>query len=283
MAKMESGNTTPDETQEAVHKKLSSKAKSKGKNAITKKATLLERLKIQYVDIDSLKPNAYNPNRQSEQDFELLLKSMQLDGFTQPILVQKATKQIVDGEHRWRAAHELGMTQIPVVFVDMSAEQMRVSTLRHNRARGQEDIGLTSELLRDLEKLGAADWAQEELMMSDVEMEKLLEDIAAPEALAGDEYNEGWIPDASATDTVEGTNHDTADGQMTTATSYRALEKQREKERSLKAAHTEEEKQMIMKESDLFRVRLTFTDDEATLVKKALGKQPAERMVDMCD
>ena len=40
--------------------------------------------------------------------------------------------------------------EVPVVFVDMTREQMRVSTLRHNRARGSEDIDKSADVLKDL-------------------------------------------------------------------------------------------------------------------------------------
>ena len=38
----------------------------------------LERLNIQYIKPEEVKPNSYNPNRQSDRDFELLLKSMKI-------------------------------------------------------------------------------------------------------------------------------------------------------------------------------------------------------------
>ena len=42
--------------------------------AVAKKAKQLKRLEVEYVPIDALKPNPYNPNRQNEHDFELLLQ-----------------------------------------------------------------------------------------------------------------------------------------------------------------------------------------------------------------
>jgi ParB-like chromosome segregation protein Spo0J len=140
----------------------------KGKAAVEKKFSNLETLHVEYVPVSAVQPNSYNPNRQSEHDFELLIRSMTDDGFTQPIIVQRATGQIVDGEHRWTGAivteglkrrgldltpsniarlredrlavmTEISDHQIPVVYVDMTAEQMRVATLRHNRARGSAD------------------------------------------------------------------------------------------------------------------------------------------------
>ena len=137
-------------------------AKTKGKAEVEKKNKVLEALNVQYVTHDQIVPNTYNPNRQSEDEFELLKRSMSEDGFTQPIVCVKHEDQegmfrIVDGEHRWRCSKELGYDEIPVVVTPMTYEQARIATLRHNRARGSEDIELTSEVLRDLEKLGALD------------------------------------------------------------------------------------------------------------------------------
>lgn len=81
-------NTTPTQT-EAQASTVSAKAIRKGRAQVEKKAVALERLTISYVAPDALKPNSYNPNRQSEHDFDLLLRSIQEDGFTQPIIAQQ--------------------------------------------------------------------------------------------------------------------------------------------------------------------------------------------------
>ena len=279
------GNTTPAETQE----KVSEKIKKKGRKEVAKKNKVLESLDIQYINVNDIHPNEWNPNRQSEHDFELLLKSMREDGFTQPVVAIKTDEgliKIVDGEHRWRAAHTLGFEDIPVVITPMTEEQAKIATLRHNRARGSEDVDLTAELLRDLEKLGALDWAQDSLMMDDTEIQKMLEDIPAPEALAADEYTEAWEPgemsgaqeDAgTATREIQG-----ASGVTVAAASIASIERQRERERQIAEAKTAEERQALKKDNDIFRLYLTFTGDEATLVKQILGEQAAEKLIEMC-
>ena len=279
------GNTTPAETQEKVTEKI----KKKGRKEVAKKNKVLESLDIQYINVNDIHPNEWNPNRQSEHDFELLLKSMREDGFTQPVVAIKTDEgliKIVDGEHRWRAAHTLGFEDIPVVITPMTEEQAKIATLRHNRARGSEDVDLTAELLRDLEKLGALDWAQDSLMMDDTEIQKMLEDIPAPEALAADEYTEAWEPgemsgaqeDAgTATREIQG-----ASGVTVAAASIASIERQRERERQIAEAKTAEERQALKKDNDIFRLYLTFTGDEATLVKQILGEQAAEKLIEMC-
>lgn len=146
------------------------------KNVIT-----LQHIEIESIPIETVFPNAYNPNRQSDRDFELLCRSIEEDGFTQPIIVQRDTNTIVDGEHRWRACKALGKTHIDVVFVTMTEAQRLISTLRHNRARGSENLSLVADVLKDLKAEGVIDAAADSLMMDDVELEIMLEDIPAAE------------------------------------------------------------------------------------------------------
>jgi ParB-like chromosome segregation protein Spo0J len=282
---MENYNTTPEATQKAVTEKII----RKGKKEIEKKNVSLQELAIEYVSIDSIKPNNYNPNRQSEHDFELLIKSMEEDGFTQPIIVQKATKMIVDGEHRWRAASVLGYKEIPVVYVDMTPEQMRIATLRHNRARGSEDMELSVQVLRDLQELGALDWAQDSLMLTDEEVNRLLEDIPVPEALANDDYSQSWEPselsdeDSQITNTtsrqVDGTTHG---GEMITAASTKAVETIKERQALIQIAKNEEEREMARQQTKLYRVSLIFANEEAEIIEKVLGKEPALKLLELC-
>jgi ParB-like chromosome segregation protein Spo0J len=293
-----------DDTQvsaEEQRKKLRD-AERKGRRAVERKARQLERLQIEYVPLGSLHPNPYNPNRQNEHDFELLLRSMEEDGFTQPILAVRITQEhlddpvfsrfaigdqvIIDGEHRWQGAAKVGYTDIPVVFTDETPEQMRISTLRHNRARGSEDIELTAEILRDLQKLGAGEWALDSLMMSEVELNRLIEDVPAPEGLASDEYAEGWRPDKAGSDIapVEGRESTHDSGTWTNASTSEALQAHRAREEALKDAKTQEQREMIQKDMSrgFYRVSLLLYGDDAEAVKEALKGAPAEALAELC-
>lgn len=262
-------------------------ADKKGRKAVEKKNKALKALDVIYVNVDAIIPNSYNPNRQSDKEFELLTKSMEEDGFTQPIVVVKHPDQdgkyrIVDGEHRWRCATNLGYVEVPIVVTPMTFEQAKIATLRHNRARGSEDMELTAEVLRDLQEMGAGDWAQESLMMDDVEMNKLLEDVPVSEAL-GEEYTEAWVPTNTAEDdSVEGQDYKTNDGDITRALSKGAADQRREAQDKIKNAKSEEERQMAVSESKFYRVNLMFGDSEAKMVKTVLGDKPAEKLLEMC-
>jgi ParB/RepB/Spo0J family partition protein len=244
----------------------------KGTAVVEKQAEALTTLAIEYVSPDSIQPNDYNPNRQNEHEFLLLCKSIREDGFTQPVIVGSDGK-IVDGEHRWRAAQEVGLTSIPIVRVPMEGAQARIATLRHNRARGSEDLELSVEVLRDLERLGALDWAADSLDLSDKELERLLADIPAPEALAAEEFTDAWVPG------VTGQEGSTLPGNADATPNAREAIKAREKR--MADAKTAEERSAAARDKSVYSVYLQFADDEADIVRRALGDQPASRLLDL--
>jgi ParB/RepB/Spo0J family partition protein len=156
-------------------------------------------LQVVEVPTDSLQPNPYNPNQQSLADFDLLVKSMQEDGFTTPIAVNDGTldptlkDMIIDGEHRWRAAFVLKMPTVPIVYLAKDQAGMRASTIRHNRARGHHDQLLESLVLKDLAESGvSAEELQEGLGVDPVELEVMLAKAndAADALLVADELED---------------------------------------------------------------------------------------------
>lgn len=183
--------TTPEQ-REAL-----SNAQREPREDVGRRNRVLERLETIYVEPDSIKPNPWNPNRQSAYEFELLCRSMEEDGFTQPVVCVRLSEEdleverirdggyeigdlmIVDGEHRWRGGKVLGYNEIPIVITPMTAAQAMIATLRHNRAHGNEDHDLVAEILRDLSAMGEIDWAQDSLMYDDDELARILDEAEA--------------------------------------------------------------------------------------------------------
>lgn len=96
---------------------------------------------LQWVDRDKLTANSYNPNKVSEENLQLLIQSIQTNGWTLPIVV-RPDYTIIDGFHRWTVAgreplRTLLGNKVPVVIVSHTdeAEDM-YGTITHNRARG---------------------------------------------------------------------------------------------------------------------------------------------------
>jgi len=276
--------STTTDTFKTHEKKVLANLMRRSKKEIAKKAKRLKKLEITYVDTDELNPNKYNPNRQTDHDFELLLRSIMEDGFTQPVVVRKEKKGklkgqlvIVDGEHRWRAGRALDMPQIPVVITDMTDEQMRIATLRHNRARGSEDHELMVGVFEDLRELGALDHAMDSLMIDEDEMDRLLEDATAAAALAGDEFNEAWLPQKDMGTSV-GEAH-----RAPTAMTAEASDRLREQEKRIREAKNKEEREMIRRETNSLNIRLYFDGEDADVVRQVLGEEKAaDRLLELC-
>jgi hypothetical protein len=68
------------------------------------------------------------------------------------VLVQKGTDVIIAGAHRWKAAREAGLAEIPVVYLDVDDEGARRILLADNRINrpGSDDRAAMAALLQEL-------------------------------------------------------------------------------------------------------------------------------------
>lgn len=147
-------------------------------------------------------PNDYNPNVQAVPESRLLTVSLIADGWTQPIVVHRATRTIVDGEHRWLAAADPQVADltgglIPVVWIEGGPETLRMSTIRHNRARGTHAVLPMARIVRSLLESGMPGRDLMELLQMEAEeIERLAEHAGRPEVIARDKtaFSAGWVP-----------------------------------------------------------------------------------------
>lgn len=242
-----------------------------------------KQLEVRYVPIDQLKPNDYNPNRQGEGDFELLCKSIDEDGMTQPIVANLSTMEIVDGEHRWRACKALGFKEVPVCFTTMDAAQARVSTLRHNRARGTEDVELAAAVLKELVSEGYQDEMLDSLSMDAVELDAFLTAIDDPDGfttLEAEALTGGSDEDLRAAIRAEGGKI----GDDETPSVQDAIRAREDRLRGVRADQERDSRERDSRERDtgVYRLRLVFTGQEGADVKRVLGAQPIERLIQLC-
>jgi DNA modification methylase len=77
--------------------------------------------KFAYLPTTALKPAADNPRRHSRAQIRAIERSIQAFGFNAPILIDK-NKQIIAGHGRLEAAKLLGLTRVPVIFLDHLTE-----------------------------------------------------------------------------------------------------------------------------------------------------------------
>jgi len=94
-----------------------------------------------YCDIDTIRPNPYQPRRRfSDQDLRGLSNSIKEQGIIQPLVVRTVSTgyELIVGERRWRAARLAGVRRVPVVVKDVTGAEMVETALVENIQR--EDL-----------------------------------------------------------------------------------------------------------------------------------------------
>jgi ParB-like chromosome segregation protein Spo0J len=121
-------------------------------------------LDIQLLPIAKVHPNSWNPNKQSERQFEAEVESILAHGFLAPILVRESKNgfEILDGEHRRKAMSiiiDKGMKgaknvpdlvaakSIPAIVIEVGDAQAKKLTVIMNETRGRAELGELAILL----------------------------------------------------------------------------------------------------------------------------------------
>src|SRR3989344_2263898 len=116
---------------------------------MTNKSLSQPNLEIVQVPIEQLNPAAYNPRRWDTETAEQLKESIRRFGIVDPIIANSAPNRknvIICGHFRWSMAKELGLTQIPVVFLNIpDIEKEKELNLRLNKNIGEFDWNLLAE------------------------------------------------------------------------------------------------------------------------------------------
>ena len=96
-------------------------------------------MKIEYVNIEELKPSEYNPRTLSDKQHEDIKKSLERFGFVDPVIVNKHKDRhniIVGGHQRVKVAKDLGHDTVPVYYVELSKTKEKELNIRLNKNTG---------------------------------------------------------------------------------------------------------------------------------------------------
>lgn len=141
---------------------------------------------VEMLPLSSVKPNPWNPNRMTDFEKESLKTGLEADGWlsSQALLIWGTDDDgeekgfIIDGEHRWTAATELGFPRGPmVVLKGLSEAKAKALTVKMNSKRGTFREDLLGELLRDIQFDLDVPNLSTELGIADDELMKLLADL----------------------------------------------------------------------------------------------------------
>lgn len=123
---------------------------------------------VQWIPLDKVHANNYNPNSVASQEMKLLYISIKNDGYTQPVVTiydkKKDRYVIVDGFHRYsimrrfKDIYDECEGKLPCVVLEgKDLNDLMASTVRHNRARGKHSINGMSNIVMEMLMNGASD------------------------------------------------------------------------------------------------------------------------------
>lgn len=87
-------------------------------------------LEVEQVPLDRI---AQHPDNANNGDVDALEESIEVNGFYQPIIVQRSTGFIIAGNHRYQVAHKLGADSVPVIYLDVTDDAAKRMMLADNR------------------------------------------------------------------------------------------------------------------------------------------------------
>jgi len=158
------------------------------------------------IPVEKVRANEYNPNSVATPEMELLITSIRSDGFTMPIVCyyieEEDMYEIVDGFHRYTVAKEDPIVRereegtVPVSVINKSIDNRIASTIRHNKARGEHDIGVMSSIVGNLVESGLGDdWIKRNLGMDSEELLRLKQVSGIASLFEEKEFRKSWLID----------------------------------------------------------------------------------------
>jgi DNA modification methylase len=111
-------------------------------------------MEIKIVAIKNLKPADYNPRVMEDSEMEKLVNSIIAFGFVEPVICNNHPGReniIIGGHQRVSAAQRLGMTEVPVAYVDLEIEKEKLLNLALNRISGSWDEEKLVQVLLSIE------------------------------------------------------------------------------------------------------------------------------------
>ena len=156
--------------------------------------------KLKYIAVDACVMMRRNPQFLKPEVMDALRHSIQIDGFVVPILVSPMGERykILSGNHRWMAAREVGLTELPAIIADLAPAQGARLAVNLNTVHGDPPIDMLVPFLAEMDDatlntvhIEAA--VKRQLILFDAALETRLAAMEIPES-ANHKSKPGTIP-----------------------------------------------------------------------------------------
>ena len=107
-------------------------------------------MQVEQLPIADLHPDPGNPRRIEEAALAALTRSIATFGVVDPVLARRADRRVIAGHQRLVASRRADLTTMPVILLDLTAEDARLLNVALNRIGGDWDADLLARLLIDL-------------------------------------------------------------------------------------------------------------------------------------
>lgn len=157
---------------------------------------------IEWVDVEKLSANDYNPNVVYTAEMKLLELSLCKQGWIQPILVTQ-DYVVIDGFHRSTLAktsprvREMTGGKVPCVVMQLTEPERMLLTIRINRAKGSHIAVKMSDIIKALVNDHGCDlqYIAQSIGASKDEVELLLQDgVFSALKIPEHQYSRAWVP-----------------------------------------------------------------------------------------
>ena len=112
-------------------------------------------MKIEKIDINKLKPAAYNPRQINTKQYKDLKQSIEKFGLVDPIIINENGYVVIGGHQRLKICKELKHKEVGCVILNLNTEQERELNIRLNKNTGEFDFDL---LANEFEIEELTDW-----------------------------------------------------------------------------------------------------------------------------
>jgi len=139
---------------------------------------------------ERIRPNDWNANGFDPINYPKLVESIREKGIMEPLKVMPDPERegaflLVDGYHRWKAAGDLALEELPCEVWEISPEEAKVRGLQLNYLRGQPIPVRLANLVHDLNRTYSVDDLAGMLPWSESQLRDSLELLKLPADLQG--------------------------------------------------------------------------------------------------